>query len=66
MGWDIYIRGGAPGSGSEGKSGPSKLNKELGTAIYELTTGADRGEYDAYAARYNSLADDFEVFEADV
>ena len=59
----IYIRGGAPGSGSEG---PSKLKKELGTAIYELTTGADRGEYDAYAAKYNSLADDFEVFEADV
>ena len=42
------------------------MKKELGKAKYELTTGADRREYDEYAARYNSLAADFEVFEADV
>ena len=31
-----------------------------------MTTGADRGEYDEDVAKYNFLADDFEVFEADV
>ena len=30
----------------------------------KLITCADRGEYDEFAAKYNSLADDFEVFEA--
>ena len=50
----------------EAKVALLKLKKELGKAKYELTTGADRREYDEYAAKYNSLADDFEVFEADV
>ena len=43
-----------------------KLKKELGKAKYELITCADRREYDEFAAKFNSLADDFEVFEAGV
>ena len=43
-----------------------KLKKELGKTKYELTTVADRSEYEEYAAKYNSLADDLEDFGADV
>ena len=32
----------------------------------KLITCADRREYDEFAAKYNSLAVDFEVFEAGV
>ena len=50
----------------EAKVALLKLNKELGKAKYELTTGADRSEYDEFSAKYNSLADDLEDFEPDV
>ena len=42
-----------------------KLKKELGKSKYELTTALDRSEYEEYAAKYNSLADDLEDFGAD-
>ena len=42
------------------------LKKELGKAKYELINDADRREYDQFATKFNSLADDFEVFEAGV
>ena len=32
----------------------------------KVITRADRREYDEFAAKFNSLADDFEVFEAGV
>ena len=43
-----------------------KLKKELGKTKYELTTVADRSEYEEYAAKYNSLANDLGDFGADV
>ena len=40
--------------------------KELGKTKCGLRTGADRSEYDEFAAKYNCLADDLEDFEPDV